>query len=152
MRSGVSKESPEKVVLHFSKQHLLKGYLADFDSTAPLLTVYPASLDPAAPPVPVNVHDLKAIFYVRSFEGNPDYREETLVGGREWPALRIMKVRFRDGETLAGYVTDYDPEALGFWLSPIDPGSNNARVFILNASVVDVWEVTHRNAAPQHKR
>jgi hypothetical protein len=148
----VNEKPAEKVVLHFSKQHLLKGYLADFNSTAPLLTVYPAGPDPAAAPVPVNVHDLKAIFYVRSFEGNPDYREETLVGGREWPALRIMKVRFRDGETLAGYVSDYDPEALGFWLSPIDLNSNNARVFVLNASVVDVWEVPHRSAVPRDKR
>ena len=39
---------------------------------------------------------------------------------------------------MQGSVLGYDPKEKGFFLFPVDPGSNNLRIFVVNASVKKV--------------
>jgi hypothetical protein len=46
-----------------------------------------------------------------------------------------MEVTCLDGEVIVGTTTGYDPKRLGFFLFPIDPSSNNIRVFMVTSAV-----------------
>ena len=50
-------------------------------------------------------------------------------------AGRKATVDFVDGEQIVGTVMDYNDKTVGFFLFPVDPKSNNRKVFIINASV-----------------
>ena len=87
--------------------------------------------------------DLKAIFFVKSFEGNSSHMEEFLFDDVRGPGRRLY-VTFEDGEILAGTATAYSPDKPGFFLFPIDPETNNERIFVVRDSVTKVREVaTH---------
>jgi len=47
-------------------------------------------------------------------------------------------VTFADGETLAGSTLGYDPNRQGFFVFPVDPTSNNVRVYAVTAAVKGV--------------
>jgi hypothetical protein len=71
------------------------------------------------------VQDLKAVFFVKDFAGDPDYSEWKHF---EVPRLGLpVAVKFTDGGVMVGaqlpLTTDY-----GFLLFPADRGSNNERV------------------------
>ena len=78
------------------------------------------------------VEDLKAIFFVKSFDGNKNhkdnYNDEIAAGGRK------VRVSFVDGETVIGYTLGYSPDRPGFYLSPADLKSNNERIFIVKSA------------------
>jgi hypothetical protein len=40
-----------------------------------------------------------------------------------------------DGEVLVGIVEDYQPDRAGFFLTPVDPRSNNTRCFVVAAAI-----------------
>ena len=60
-----------KMVIHFRDGRLIKGYSRDFFPNKPAFHV---GEDPAEPGVEVAIEDLKAIFFVKEFDGNPDLR------------------------------------------------------------------------------
>ena len=47
-------------------------------------------------------------------------------------------VVFRDGEELVGTTQGYDRARPGFFVVPIDPGSNNERCFVIAKAALDV--------------
>jgi hypothetical protein len=80
----------------------------------------------------VPLRGLKAVFFVKDFEGDRAYREQTDV---ERTGLgKKIQVDFKDGETLAGYSQGYSPDRPGFFIFPADPHSNNDRIFVLTAA------------------
>ncbi len=84
----------------------------------------------------VRVNGLKAVFFVKSFEGDPTYQEKQEVE-RAGFGKRI-RVRFKDGETQVGYTQGFSPSRPGFFFFPADPDGNNERVFVVNAATADV--------------
>jgi hypothetical protein len=46
-----------------------------------------------------------------------------------------MEVTCLDGEVMVGTTTGYDPKRPAFFLFPIDPLSNNVRVFVVTKTV-----------------
>lgn len=84
----------------------------------------------------IQVSALKAVYFVKTFEGNPGYQEkadmERVGFGKK------IRVDFNDGETQLGYTQGYTPARSGFFLFPCDPSSNNDRVFIINAATKEV--------------
>ena len=73
---------------------------------------------------------LKAVFFVRDFNGNPQYQERKDV----WqPRDRegASKSRFSDGEIIVGTTLNYRPDGQGFFVSPADPAANNTRIFVV---------------------
>lgn len=80
----------------------------------------------------INIEDLKAVFFVKDFEGNKDhqdnYKDHIAAGGRK------IKVLFADGETVVGYTLAYSPDRAGFFMTPADLQSNNERIFVVKSA------------------
>jgi len=84
----------------------------------------------------ISIKDLKAIFFVKDFSGNPERREtNALLDGARG---RRLEVTFSDGETLIGTTEGYSPQKTGFFMFPADSQSNNSRIFIVNKNVRSV--------------
>jgi Family of unknown function (DUF6982) len=130
-------KSPGKVVAHYADGALLKGYTSDFDPGQSSFHVVFAE-DPDSQAVEVRVDALKALFFVRSFEGDPEYSESKDLYVTRPPGTRKIRVEFADGEELTGYVTRYNPGGPGFVFFPLDPRSNNTKVFAASAAVTNV--------------
>lgn len=75
---------------------------------------------------------LKAVFFVKGFDGDRTYRERTDVE-RTGFGKRIQ-VDFNDGEILVGYCQGMTPNRPGFFVFPVDPQSNNDRIYVLTAA------------------
>ena len=61
-------KSPGKIVVRYADGTLVKGYTSDFDPDQPCFHVVPGD-DSSSQVVEVRVDKLKALFFVRSFEG-----------------------------------------------------------------------------------
>jgi hypothetical protein len=80
----------------------------------------------------ITIADLKAVFFVKDFDGDPERREQADVDRTGFG--KKMRVEFGDGETLVGYCQGYSPNRPGFFVFPSDPDSNNDRIFIVTAA------------------
>jgi hypothetical protein len=121
-----------KLVVRFLDGRLLKGYSQDFHPSRPhfhLCTDIAAKEKPVLVPMP----HLKAVFFVRCFDGNPDFVESREFEGKQ-PGRRI-EVTFLDDEVLVGTTLGYRPDGTGFFVSPADRQGNNLRVFVLPSAV-----------------
>jgi len=140
----------EKVVIQFGDR-TVKGYLE-----SPVWHTIEELLSNAPPSSPdtfrirrldsnvvedICVKDVKAVFYVNSFEGNSDHKH--LNFSTRAPIVHgvWMRFQFLDGEVMEGIVYNslrylVDP---GFFLLPTDPGSNNKLVYVVKS-----WLVDHR--------
>jgi hypothetical protein len=118
-----------RVVVHYRTGRLLKGFTWDFMPTKESFHLADVADERKITEIPVK--DLKAVFFVKSFEGDrkhePDY---TLESFRSIPGIKL-KVCFSDGETLYGTSNAYSPARKGFFLLPADTSGNNERVFIV---------------------
>ena len=117
------------VVLHFSNGTIQKGTTDDF---FPNKDKFHFKEKDKVEIREIRLGDLKAVYFVKSFEGDPNYRERddvTRVGfGKK------IKVNFKDGETQVGYTQGFTPDRAGFFFFPVDPDSNNDRVFVVKAA------------------
>jgi hypothetical protein len=125
-----------KVAAHFVDGRILKGLALDFRPSQPTFLL---RLRDAADPVgaiSIRLADLKALFFVKEFEGNPKYRTST---GTDRTSLleQQVRVRFRDGEVLRGTSPSRDHGGAGFFLIPMDPRSNNRRIYVVTANVAE---------------
>lgn len=84
--------------------------------------------------------DLKALFFVKTFAGNPGYDEKKRYEAVENPHLRGMKIKvtFFDGEVIRGTTQGYSKDRKGFFLFPVDPQSNNDRIYVMADALQDV--------------
>jgi hypothetical protein len=121
-----------KVVIRFADGKIVKGYTNDFFPKKPAFHV---GSGPSDKGIQVSVQDLKAVFFVSDFEGNPDYDESKAFSEGRSVQGRKVQVTFKDGETLTGAVLGYDPNRPGFFMIPPDERSNNLRIFVVSAAV-----------------
>lgn len=127
---------PAKVVARYRDGRVLKGHTRSFDPNRPDFRLHVLGTEETAVPGTVLVSDLKAVFFVRDFEGNKAYNETK--GFEKRPAGRIVEVTFFDGERLLGTSLTYDATRPGFFLFPADPLSNNERVFVVRGATIRV--------------
>lgn len=121
------------VVAHFMDGTLVKGSTEDFFPHRPTLHI---AQEGSGEPVEVEIARLKALFFVKSFEGNRDYDVDNEA---ERAGLgRRIEVRFKDGETLIGYTSGYSAERDVFFVFPGDPNANNERVLVVTAATEEV--------------
>lgn len=90
--------------------------------------------------VEIRSQQLKALFFVKDFVGNPQRHDLRgfLAAPGEAPHGRKIAVRFADGEFLCGYSLAYQPGREGFFVFPADAGGNHLRVFVVAASTAQV--------------
>jgi len=125
-------EGWQKAVARSVDGSVRKGYNADFDVNRQTFTLA-ATPSPEAATVSVTLAELKAVFFVRDFEGDPTYQERKTFFGRSQG--KKIQVTFTDGETITGTTQAYRADGVGFYLSPADPRANNARIFVVSSAI-----------------
>jgi hypothetical protein len=129
--------TPLRVIARFADGRLTKGTTQDFDPHRPRFHVLPAD---GTPPVEVRFNELKAVFFVKTLEGNPHHKR--LRGFPEGPPAaglgKKVAVLFKDGELLCGHALSYSPDRDGFFLSPADTEGNTIRLYVVTAATGDV--------------
>lgn len=116
------------VVARFADGRLLKGTSLDVDPNRP--TFHVRGDDGVMSQVVMA--ELKALFFVRSFDGDSGHVEGQEIAPVD-PRLRgsrLIEVTFKDGEKIVGLCTRYPPNRPFFFLVPVDSASNNLRILI----------------------
>ena len=129
-RSGIGWN---RIVVRYLDGRMLKGFSQDFHAARATFHVSPLSSPLDVKPVLVPMAQLKAIFFVRDFEGNPGRVDGQTFAERQ-PGRRI-EVTFLDDEVLLGSTLGYRPDGSGFFVMPADSEGNNLRVFVLPGSI-----------------
>ena len=132
---------PNKVVIRFLDGRIERGYTADFQPHKEIfhLVVKSEGQDRS---LVVKMANLKAVFFVKELHGMvknliiqisefADLKDQKLIGKK-------VRVEFLDGEVLNGITLGYSPQRRGFFLTPIDPESNNERIFAVLSAVKDI--------------
>ena len=123
-----------RIVLHFQDKRLLKGYTNDFTPLREKFHLISESEEDRGNIYEVHCSDLKAVFFVKSLNGQRDYMEKKEFGDVDASALRGLKVKveFHDGEVIRGTSFGYSRGRKGFFIVPVDPGSNNERIYVIS--------------------
>jgi hypothetical protein len=149
MSAGAETE-PRKVVVNFGSGKVVRGLLrapqpAGLDDLLERSSCkFPKSLslETEDGKVDVNICDAKAVFFVKSFEG--DFERHGLRFYTHGPLIRgiWVEIQFKDNEVVEGIVENSIQHILddGFLLSPSDPESNNLLIYI-NKSAMQNYRV-----------
>ncbi|MBN1471323.1 MAG: hypothetical protein JW925_06055 [Syntrophaceae bacterium] len=127
-----------KVIARYTNGNMIKGTTADFSPMKDLFHVSDSSAAAGTKPVEIKTGDLKALFFVKDYAGNPNRSKSNEFDPAHPPVGRKIKVVFRDGEVLVGTTTGYQPGRPGFFLVPADTGSNNERCYIVTVATKEI--------------
>jgi hypothetical protein len=122
-----------RVIAHYLDGRVVKGTTEDFHPDRRQFHLHP--IDASAPTV-VDNRQLKAVFFVKDFAGNPgrkDLHGFGLMSAEQTQGKKIA-IEFKDGERIQGYTLAYTPDRQGFFVVPADPGSNNLRIYVLKGA------------------
>lgn len=118
-----------KIVIRYADGKIKKGTTEDF---FPNKDIFHIKDNDNGEYREINIKDLKAVFFVKSFEGNSKYQERA---DSERVGLgRKIIVQFKDREKLVGYTQGFSRDRAGFIVFPSDPNSNNDKVFVVTAA------------------
>ncbi|MGB7624017.1 MAG: hypothetical protein WBN92_16850 [Terriglobia bacterium] len=125
-----------KTIVAFLDGRRLKGYIYNFSAIKNSFRLLPAEDPFHQKGIEVEMKDLKAVFFVKDFVGDPDHQRVPLA---ELPKHgRKIEVIFSDGEVIQGATETYNSQKPGFFMFPADSNSNNLRIFIVNSNVREV--------------
>jgi hypothetical protein len=124
-----------KVVIRYADGRVVKGHTRDFfpNKTSFHLEVVSDGSDGKV--IEVQLSELKAVFFVRDFLGNPSYEERKHFLEGQLFTGRKVQVTFKDGELLIGSTVGCDPKRQGFFFFPADPGTNNLKIYAVTSAV-----------------
>jgi hypothetical protein len=137
-------DSPEfvrnRIVLHFQDKKLLKGYTHDFTPLREKFHLISEQKEDKGNIYEIKCSDLKAVFFVKSLMGDKDYIEKKDFQDVDAAALRGLKVKveFPDGEVIRGTSFGYSRNRKGFFIVPVDPDSNNERIYVVAEGLREV--------------
>jgi len=139
MMDGVIAER-NRIVVHFKDGRLLKGFTHDFTPVKDVFHVTSEADSDQGKIHEVLCPNLKAIFFVKTLGGDVKYKEKKRFDEVDTSQLRGIKIKveFNDGEVLRGISLGYSRTRKGFFVIPVDPKSNNERVYVISNSVRDV--------------
>ncbi len=129
----------KQVVARYQDGRVVKGTSMDVDPNKPVFHVKPEG----GPALEVRMGDLKALFFVRSLQGNPARNDAQTLDPAD-PRSRgstLVRLGFADGETLTGLSIGYPPKKNFFFVLPVDPQSNNVRVLVNREAVTSMEKV-----------
>jgi hypothetical protein len=125
------KSASQKIVAKYRDGRTLRGHTNNFHAARPQLHIFKEPNGGESVYVPVA--QLKAIFFVRTFDGDPSHIEGTTFASRA--GGRKLEVTFHDDEVLVGSTLSYRHDGEGFFIYPADQESNNLRVFVVLGAV-----------------
>lgn len=123
-----------RVVVHYRSKNVVKGFVDDFNPWKGSFHISPQHV---GRPTEVLLSEIKAVFFVRSFEGNRGRQPASQLFGFPHPG-RQVEVVLSDRETLLGTIGQASCSPYGFYLLPADESDNNHLVFIPNHAVKSV--------------
>lgn len=121
------------VVARYRDGRLIKGTSVDVSPEKPICHI----LTPEGTFHQIALGDLKALFFVKTLDGNFEHNEAMEMEGSDRRSLgaAIVVVIFEDGEQLVGFSTRFPPRGSFYYVTPVDPKSNNVRALVNQASV-----------------
>ena len=125
-----------KLVVRFLDGTVVKGFSQNFHPARAQFHLAASIGGGSGQTTLVTMEQLKAVFFVRDFEGDPGYVDSRSF--RERTSGRRIEVTFLDGELLVGSTLGYRPDGTGFFVRPADTDGNNLRVFVLPTAVTRV--------------
>jgi hypothetical protein len=123
----------QKTVVRHADGKILKGYTQDFHPSRPQFSLWPSINATPKERTVVPVRQLKAVFFVRDFNGDPNYQERKSLAFQGHG--RRVEVTFTDAETILGTTLSYRSDCQGFFVSPADPSGNNTRIYVVAKAV-----------------
>ena len=137
---GVNKMLKKKVVVKYQNGNIIKGWVEDFRSDRDTFILHPLVEFSQEERLKINFDSLKAVFFVKDFMGDKDYKKVRTfdVDLKITPSQRKLIVIFKDGENLYGTSHSYGRYKIGFFIYPVDPKDNNDRIFLIHSAVESV--------------
>lgn len=123
----------ERLVVRYLDGRVIKGHSADFYPTRPR---FPFVDRETGEELEIAFDDLKAVFFVRSFDTDGQVRPRDDI--ERFGLGPKLRVRFKDGEELVGFSSTYSPDRRNFVLFPGDPDSNSLKIVVVNAATESV--------------
>ncbi len=126
-----------RIVIRFRDGRLLKGYTNDFTPLKDTFHLTSVQHDDKGKVYNINASDLKAVFFVKTFEGNRAYIEKKRFEEVDTTHLkgRKIKIEFLDGEIMRGISPGYSRGRKGFFIIPVDPQANNEKIYVISSSL-----------------
>jgi len=131
-------ERKQKLVIRFASGKILKGTSYNLDLNGAGFYLNPKESSREDERLFIRYADIKAVFFVRNFEGLPEDAE--LEDAAEWyPEGSEILVEFPDGEVIEGFsLTQYREEAPRFHLIPTDQNTNNISILVERSNTASV--------------
>jgi uncharacterized protein DUF6982 len=136
MTTPKSHDNRTKAVVAFLDGRRLKGYIYNFSAQKDRFRLFFEQDTLQREGADVQMKELKAIFFARDFVGNREYQESQTLPPQNQG--RKAEVTFPDGEKLVGTTDAYSPQKTGFFIVPVDPRSNNLRVFVISKNTSQI--------------
>lgn len=130
----------KKVIVKYKNGEIIKGWVEDFRPDRNHFIFYPLIEYGQEERVEINFNSLKAVFFVKDFIGDKNYKKVRTfdVDLKITPSQRKLIVIFKDGENLYGTSHGYGRYKVGFFVYPVDPKDNSDRIFVVHSAVESV--------------
>ena len=129
-------EMSNQVVARYRDGRVVKGTSLDLDPAKPVFHLRPQG----EKAIEIVLNDLKALFFVRSLDGDAG-RNEDYTPDPQDPRARgstLVRLAFEDGELMVGHTIRFPPVRQYFYITPVDTKSNNIRILINRDAVVSI--------------
>ena len=135
MKNGPS-STRKRVVIRKLDKGLIKGFIDPKGYLASEIDV----LDREGRLVHIPMSEIKGVFFVRDFEGNPDRVERKVFRSRPRLAGLWVRMTFKDSEVLEALLPNnlLEVDPLGYLVTPPDVYSNNLRIFIPRTALTEM--------------
>lgn len=135
-----SKAERNRIVVHFKNGKIMKGFTHDFAPPKETFHLTSELESDKGHVYEINCPELKAVFFVKTLEGNKDYIEKKKFEEVDASKLRGLKIKveFHDREVIRGISLGYSKTRKGFFIIPVDSEGNNERVYVIASAVKDV--------------
>lgn len=135
MKIGTS-STRKRVVIRKLDKGLVKGFMDPNGYLAAEVEV----LDREGRLIQVPLAEIKGIFFVRDFEGNPDRAERKIFRSRPRLAGLWVRMTFKDTEVLEAILPNslLEIDPVGYLVTPPDVYSNNLRIFIPRTALTEM--------------
>lgn len=127
-----------KIVVRYQNGRVMKGMTNDFMPNKDVFHLIPVDAPADAKPIEIKTRDLKAVFFVKDFTGNPEYKDNLNFDPDRPVVGRKIKVVFKDREILTGTTQGYQPDRPGFFIIPFDVKCNSERCYVVSAATKEI--------------
>jgi hypothetical protein len=137
---------PMKVIVRFRNGAIIRGTTRNFrPETCSTFHVLTEGSAPGSPPTEIDLCQLKAVFVVKTYQGNSDYDVQNHLDPQPGCGV-VLEVQFADGETIRGQSMTFNVNGAGFWMTPVDPESNNRRIFVVRGATIAIHREMRQTA------